>query len=32
MEFNLISHVVADPLSEVRQILAQMQPASMPRG
>ena len=32
MEFNLTSRVVNDPLSEVRQILAQMPPTSMPRG
>ena len=32
MEFNLTSRVVNDPLSEVRQILAQTPPTSMPRG
>jgi para-nitrobenzyl esterase len=32
MEFNLTSVVVNDPLSEARQILAQMSPTSMPRG
>jgi para-nitrobenzyl esterase len=32
MEFNLVSRVVDDPLSEVRQILAQMPPTAMPRG
>jgi para-nitrobenzyl esterase len=31
MEFNLKSRVTNDPLSEVRQILAQMPPGSMPR-
>ena len=32
MEFNLTSRVVNDPLSEVRQLLAQMPPTAMPRG
>jgi para-nitrobenzyl esterase len=32
MEFNLTSRVVDDPLSDVRQILAQMPPTAMPRG
>jgi para-nitrobenzyl esterase len=32
MEFNLTSRVVNDPLQEVRQLLAQMSPATMPRG
>ncbi len=32
MEFNLTSRVVNDPLSAVRQLLAQMSPTTMPRG
>ncbi|HEX4182487.1 MAG TPA: carboxylesterase family protein [Caulobacteraceae bacterium] len=32
MEFNLTSRVVNDPLSEVRQLLTQMSPTTMPRG
>jgi para-nitrobenzyl esterase len=32
MEFNLKSRITNDPLSEVRQILAQLPPGAMPRG
>jgi hypothetical protein len=32
MEFNLTSRVVNDPPPEVRQLLAQMSAATMPRG